>query len=220
MCILCWKTWDGFKIRKPSAYHQEKNIKFAFNENETSLCSIRRNDWVRSKNEVSISYQEMFKNAEKQITIICSYFIPGSKARKLLEYAVKKGVKVRLILASKSDVPISKPAERWMYDWLLRNNIEIYEYQPTVLHAKMCVVDQSLVTIGSYNINSISAYASIELNIDIKDANFAKKVTQNLDKIINNDCIEVTNIIHQKTNTVFNQLHQWACYRIFRIAFF
>ncbi|CAM3576108.1 phospholipase D-like domain-containing protein [Flavobacterium psychrophilum] len=220
LCILCWKTWNGFKISNPSTFHEEKNTQFTFNENETSLCRIRRNDWVRTKNEISISYQEMFKNAEKQITIICSYFIPGDKARKLLEYAVNKGIKVRLILASQSDVPIAKSAERWMYDWLLRKNIEIYEYQPTVLHAKMCVVDESLVTIGSYNINNISAYASIELNIDIEDVNFAKKVTQTLDTIIKDDCIQVTNEVYLKTNTVFKRFYHWACYRIFRIAFF
>ena len=220
LCILSWKTWNGFKISKPSAYQEEKNIQFSFSENETSLCRLRRNDWVRTKNEISTSYQEMFKNAENQITIICSYFIPGGKARKLLKDAIKKGVKVRLILASQSDVPIAKAAERWMYDWLLRQKIEIYEYQPTVLHAKMCVVDENIVTIGSYNINNISAYASIELNIDIKDTNFAKKVTKTLDAIITEDCIQVTNEDYHKTNTVFKRLYHWVCYRIFRITFF
>jgi cardiolipin synthase A/B len=220
LCILCWKTWSGFKVNKTFTYCEGKNILFNFKENEISSCRIRRNDWVRTKNEISTSYQEMFKNAENQITIICSYFIPGGKARKLLKDAVNMGVKVRLILASKSDVPIAKSAERWMYDWLLRKNIEIYEYQPTVLHAKMCVVDKSVVTIGSYNINNISAYASIELNIDIKDANFAKKVTQTLDTIIKDDCVQVTNEVYYKTNTIFKRLYHWACYKIFRICFF
>lgn len=220
LCILCWKTWNGFKVNKTEIYCENVNIKFAFNENESSLCSIRRNDWVRTKNEISASYQKMFRNAESQITIICSYFIPGVKARKLLADAVNKGIKVKLILASQSDVPIAKSAERWMYDWLLRKNIEIYEYQPTVLHAKMCVVDEKFVTIGSYNINNISAYASIELNIDIKNANFAKSVTQTLNTIIREDCIQVTNEIHQKTNTIFKRFYHWSCYKIFRICFF
>ena len=220
LCVLCWKTWNGFKISKPSTFHEEKNTHFTFKKNEISLCRIRRNDWVRTKNEISISYQEMFKNAENQITIICSYFIPGGKARKLLKDAVNKGVKVRLILASQSDVPIAKSAERWMYDWLLRKNIEIYEYQPTVLHAKMCVVDESLVTIGSYNINNISAYASIELNIDIDNNAFAKTVKRTLDTIIKEDCIQVTKEVYHKTNTVFKQIYHWACYKIFRVVFF
>lgn len=219
LCILCWKTWNGFKINKTTIYCEGKEILFNF-KSDSSLCRIRRNDWVRSKNEISISYQEMFKNAEQQITIICSYFIPGGRARKLLKDAVNIGVKVRLILASQSDVPVAKSAERWMYDWLLRNNIEIYEYQPTVLHAKMCVVDEKLVTIGSYNINNISAYASIELNIDIDNEVFAKQVTKTLDAIIKEDCIQVTREVYHKTNTVFKRLYHWACYKIFRIVFF
>jgi cardiolipin synthase A/B len=219
LCILCWKTWNGFKVNKTLEYCKENNILFHFKENESSLCRIRRNDWVRTKNEISTSYQEMFKNAENQITIICSYFIPGGKARKLLKDAVNMGVKVRLILASQSDVPIAKSAERWMYDWLLRKNVEIYEYQPTVLHAKMCVVDEKLVTIGSYNINNISAYASIELNIDIKDVKFAKEVRQTLDTIIKDDCIHITSEVYHKNNTIFKQLYHWACYKIFRIGF-
>jgi cardiolipin synthase A/B len=220
LCILSWKTWNGFKANKKFTYCEGINNQFTFNENESSLCRIRRNDWVRTKNEISTSYQEMFKNAEKQITIICSYFIPGGKARKLLEDAANRGVSVRLILASQSDVKIAKSAERWMYDWLLRKNIEIYEYQPTVLHAKMCVVDENFVTIGSYNINNISAYASIELNIDIKNTNFAIAVTQTLDTIIKDYCIPVTSEVYHKTNTIFNRLYHWACYKIFRIAFF
>ena len=93
-------------------------------------------------------------------------------------------------------------------------------YYLPVLHAKMCVVDKSFTTIGSYNINDISAYASIELNIDIDDSSFAKNVTQTLDTIIKVDCIQITTAIHHKTNTVFKKLYNWACYKIFRIVFF
>jgi cardiolipin synthase len=181
---------------------------------------VRRNDWVRAKNEISTTYKQLFDNAEQQITIICSYFIPGRTIRKHIRVAIKNGVTVRLILASQSDVKIAKLAERWMYDWLLRKNIEIYEYQPTVLHAKMCVVDNRFVTIGSYNINNISAYASIELNIDIEDKAFAEEVTQTLNTIINEDCIPITAAIHKKTTTIFKQLCHWFSYKAFRIVFF
>jgi cardiolipin synthase A/B len=220
LCILCWKTWNGFMVNMGTTPCEEKNISFGFDVKETSLIRMRRNDWVRRKNEISTTYKEIFKNADKQITIMCSYFLPGNKIRKLLRYALKKGVRVRLILAGESDVKIAKSAERWMYDWLLRKNIELYEYQPNVLHAKMCVVDESFVTIGSYNINNISAYASIELNIDIKDVNFAKETTRILDAIIKENCIHITKEVYHKTNNVFKQLLHWASYKIFRIGFF
>ena len=218
--ILCWKTWNGFKSNYVLKSTIERNVIFNFNDNETSLCKISRNDWVRSKNEISTAYKEIFENAQQEITIICSYFIPGKIIRKQMKIAIKNGVKIRLILANQCDVKIAKNAERWMYDWLLRNNVEIYEYQPTVLHAKMCVVDAVFVTVGSYNINDISAYASIELNIDINDHKFAKNVTQTLNTIITNDCILVTKEIYLKSNTIFKKLQNWISYKIFRITLF
>lgn len=218
--VLCWKTWNGFKRKRILKPSEEKNSIYNFKEDESSLCKISRNDWVRAKNEISTTYKEIFKNAEQQITIMCSYFIPGRSIRKHLRVAINNGVKIRLILAGQCDVKVAKSAERWMYDWLLRKNIEIYEYQPNVLHAKMCVVDESFVTIGSYNINNISAYASVELNLDIEDTRFAKKVTQTLDTIIKENCIQVTTAIHHKTNTILKKLYRWACYKIFRVVFF
>lgn len=218
--ILCWKTWNGFKANYVFNPSKIKNILFDFTENDSALCKISRNDWVRNKNEISTTYKEIFENAEQEITIICSYFIPGTIIRKYIKIAIKNGVKIRLILANQSDVKIAKFAERWMYDWLLRNKIEIYEYQPTVLHAKMCVADNIFVTIGSYNINDISAYASIELNIDINDKKFANQVTHILDDIIAKDCILISKELYAKTNTIFKRLQNWVCYKIFIITLF
>jgi cardiolipin synthase len=85
-----------------------------------------------------------------------------------LRNAARRGVSVKVILAGKSDIMLSKNAERYLYDWLLRKKIGIYEFQPTVLHAKITVCDSEIVTIGSFNVNNISAYASLELNLDVK----------------------------------------------------
>ena len=84
----------------------------------------------------------------------------------------------------------------------------------------MCVVDNKIVTIGSYNINNISAYASIELNFNIDNKAFAKQVTQTLDAIIKSDCIQITSEVYHKSNTIFKRLYHWASYKIFRIVFF
>src|SRR5205085_9537395 len=91
-----------------------------------------------------------------------------------------------------SDVKVAKYAERFMYDWLLRYKIELYEYQPCVLHGKVAVCDANWMTIGSYNINDISAYASIELNMNVNNEAFAKKTEDTLLKIAETDCVRVT----------------------------
>ena len=88
----------------------------------------------------------------------------------------------------------------------------IYEYQPTILHAKMAVYDTAFVTIGSYNVNNISAYASLELNIDVLDNNFADQTKQELVEIISKDCKEVTQDNWRARPGFFLWIWQRCCY--------
>jgi len=220
LCVLCWKTWNGFPKKMGITPCEEKDLFFDFNEEETSLVRMRRNDWVRRKSEISATYFEMFRHARSDITILCSYFLPGKIIRRLLRSASKRGVRIRVIIAGPSDVLVAKYAEKWMYDWLLRNNIELYEYQPTVLHAKVAVCDSEWLTIGSYNINNISAYASIELNLDVRNAGFAKQAEQRLQTIIQNDCLQITREGHIHSKNVFKQFIRWCSYEIIRLIFY
>ena len=139
--------------------------------------------------------------------------------RKNIKKAVKRGVKIKVIMAGKSDVVIAKNAERFMYDWLLRNKVEIFEYQPNVLHGKIAVCDSKWMTIGSYNLNDISAYASIELNLDVRNEVFAKQAEQTLDGIILNDCRQVTTESHIRSKNILKQFSRWVSYEIFRLSF-
>ena len=154
----------------------------------------------------------MFDHAEKRITIMCSYFLPGSVYQKKLSRAAKRGVDIKVILAGISDIKVAKNAERYLYDWLLKNKIGIYEYQPTILHAKAAVYDGKWTTIGSYNVNNISAQASLELNYDIKDKIFAKEVEKELDQIITTRCKKITLENYARSTGYFRKVWQHACY--------
>ena len=181
---------------------------------------MRRNDWVRRKNEISATYREMFRNARSHITIIRSYFLPGKIIRRLLSHAAKRGVKIKIIAAGPSDVMLAKHAERWMYDWLLRNKIELYEYQPAVLHAKVAVCDGEWLTIGSYNVNNISAYASIELNLDVRNSAFAIQLEKKLQTILQDECIQITMENHTRTKNIFKQFVRWFSYEFIRVSLY
>jgi cardiolipin synthase len=220
LCVLCWKTWKGFPLNMEQTPCEDKQITFDFTEEEFCKVRMRRNDWVRRKKEISNSYIEMFRHAQTHITIMCSYFLPGKVIRRLLRKAAKRGVKIKVIIAGPSDVMLAKHAERWMYDWLLRNNIELYEYQPAVLHAKVAVCDSKWLTIGSYNINNLSAYASIELNLDIQNAVLANVLEQKLATIIQNDCVAITKEGNLKSASIFIQFIRWCSYQTIRLIFF
>lgn len=185
-------------------------------------CSVRVrvNDWVRGRNQISRSYLEMLREAKHSVTIMSSYFLPGRAIKRNMMAAVKRGVKIKIIIAGYSDVMIAKHAERWMYAWLFRHGIQIYEYQKNVLHAKISTYDGKWVTVGSYNLNNISAFASIELNLDIMNEDFAMKAEAALQKIIDEDCKLVVKDEFSKKNHLLMQFWQWLCYQAIQVSFF
>lgn len=197
----------------------KEQIMKAIDLKKNTPVKIRRNDWVMNKNEISASYMNMFKQAEHTIIIMSSYFIPGAFFKRNIIKALGRGINIKLILAGISDVGIAKYAEKYLYRWAIRHGIEIYEYKRNILHGKIAVSDNKFVTVGSYNINDISALASIELNIDIENKEFATGVSQTLTDIINNDCERVSPLKAIKSFSVFEQLKHWISYELFRMTF-
>jgi cardiolipin synthase len=123
-------------------------------------------------------------------------------------------------MASRSDVKIAKQAERFFYKDLLDNGIEIYEYQRTILHGKITVCDKKWLTTGSYNINNISAFASIELNRDVYDPRCAAEIDDMLQEIIDEDCMRITKRWLEKKANIFERIIQWSSYQAIRLLFY
>jgi cardiolipin synthase A/B len=181
---------------------------------------VRINDWVDGKQQISRSLLEMLRDATSEVIIMSPYFLPGNEFKKRMTAAARRGVKIKVLLAGRSDITIAKWAERYIYQWLLRNKIEVYEYSKNVLHGKISVRDGQWLTVGSYNVNNLSAYASIELNLDVDDKTLASETEQELEKIILNDCIRITEEGFRKTNHLLRKLAQWASYEMLRLLLF
>ena len=160
-------------------------------ENETSSPLVRfsRNDWIRGQNEIHKRAIYSFKNAKKTIIIISSYFLPGYAYRRALKNARRRGVNVKVILAGQSDIRFLLYAEKHLYRFLCKHGIEICEWTDSVLHGKAIMVDHEWVSIGSYNLNCLSRYWSIELNAEVKDAVFINEFSTHLDLIASSRCV-------------------------------
>lgn len=178
---------------------------------------VIQNNWYRNKIEILKSYRSALKHAQYRMIIFASYFLPGRSERRLLRNASRRGVDIKIVLSAESDAPVFNRATNFLYDFILRNNIAIYEYLPSNLHAKVATVDGNWSTIGSYNMNHLSDYGSIEMNAVILDTRFAEKFEEILLGIIEKDCRQVTSeeYIHRKT-WLF-QLTGWFLYQIIRI---
>jgi len=215
-CVEMWTKAMWSKIGLTGIF----NWRSVLEPHEEVFARVRVNDWVRNKNQISRSYLEMFHRANDQITIMSSYFLPGRILRKHMHHAARRGVTIRVILTGASDVGLSKAAERYLYPWLLDRNVEIYEYHKAVLHGKMAVYDRQWATIGSYNVNNISAYASIELNVDIHNALFAASVEDTFNRIIEDDCVRITRSRHSRRTTIFSRIRNQMSYIAFRLIFY
>jgi cardiolipin synthase A/B len=109
-----------------------------------------------------------------EIQIISAYFLPSRKIRRALRQAARTGARVQLIMPGKSDVPIAQRAARRLYPSFMRAGIEIYEYQPQILHAKLFVFDD-VVYAGSANLNLRSFQIDYELMFRVSNRQLASQ---------------------------------------------
>jgi cardiolipin synthase A/B len=231
---IAWLDWAAYVVGEASieleqvckrrikdnsshAFHKKSGL-IQIDENSKLGCAIKinQNDWVARKSEITKSYLQMLRGASSKIVIMSPYFLPGRAFRKQLRQATQRGVKVQLILAGMSDISLSKYGERYLYDWLMRYNIQIYEYQKSVLHGKIATCDGHWTTVGSYNVNNLSAYASIELNLEIKNDAFAKNVEETLESIIEKECVQITKKVYKAEINFVKRILQGAAYNILR----
>jgi cardiolipin synthase A/B len=116
-------------------------------------------------------------SAQKTLYITNSYFVPDAEFRTMLIDAVKRGVDVRVITAGdKSDVKTTVFAGRAYYDELLRGGVHIYEYTPTMMHAKTLVADGLWSSVGSMNFDNRSLAFNNESNLNVLDAGFGAQM--------------------------------------------
>ncbi len=192
-------------VHNPSEYSEDVKVK------------VLENNWYRNKIEILKSYRSAVKHAHDRMIIFASYFLPGRNERKLLRNASRRGVDIKIVLSAESDAPMFKRATNFLYDFILRNNIRIYEYLPSNMHAKVATVDGDWSTIGSYNLNHLSDYGSIEMNADILDTGFAEQFEELLLEIIEKDCRQVTFVEYIRRKTWLYQLTDWFSYQMIRI---
>jgi len=108
--------------------------------------------------------------ARKTLFITNAYFVPDDDFRRMLRDAARRGVDVRVLTAGKeTDVKTVRLAARRRYDEMLRDGVQIYEYRPTMVHAKTIVADGIWSTIGTMNFDNRSLALNDESNLLVYD---------------------------------------------------
>lgn len=130
-------------------------------------------DNVRHRSSIERAYRRAISIARSEVIIANAYFVPGRKMRKALIRAAQRGVRVQLLLQGKYEYFMQYYSSRPVYGALLQAGVEIHEYSPSFLHAKVAVVDGHWATVGSSNLDPLSMLLAREANVIVDDTAFA-----------------------------------------------
>jgi cardiolipin synthase len=171
------RTWRHLRFR----HQRHRAALYPATGNVQAALVLRDN--LRYRKAIETAYLEGITQAQHTIIIANAYFLPGRKLRYALIEAAQRGVKVKLLLQGKIEYRMQYHATRWIYDQFLGAGIEIYEYLPSFLHAKVAVLDE-VSTVGSSNLDPFSLLLAREANLLIDDAAFTQSLRQSLEAAI------------------------------------
>lgn len=125
--------------------------------------------WIQVRQQKKKSHQEILRLmhfASKQIWITNPYFVPDFKLLKVLFKAARAGIEVKILVPMHSDILGLKFAMQGFYGALLKRGCQIFEYTPSILHAKILIVD-NWASVGSTNLDYRSIFYNLEADIAI-----------------------------------------------------
>jgi len=224
----------GLKISGPLAEHLSAAFDDIFASAEIKPLPFSRLRKSRQKKIITVPDAELLLSAPgrlrnplkralradlrraRTVQIVCAYFLPTWSIRKSLNRIARRGGKVQLILPGKSDIPVSRLAARSLYQGLMRAGIEIYEYQPQILHAKIIVLDDAAYA-GSANLDIRSLHLNYELLVRVTN----EKVVAEAREIFLSDlehCQRIDPKTWKKSRTFLEKLKErWAHFALARL---
>jgi len=172
---------------------------------------------LRHRRAIERAYLETIEHARDDILVANAYFLPGRRFRTALREAAARGVRVRLLLQGRVEYAIQHFGQRALYGQLLAAGIEIYEYVPSYLHAKVAVIDERWATVGSSNIDPYSLLLAREANVVVYDATFARQLRSVLEHAIAADAIQIKAQDYERRSWLA-KLRDWVAFGALRLA--
>jgi cardiolipin synthase len=137
-------------------------------------------DNLQHRRDIERAYLRAIGNARREVLIANAYFIPGYRMRSALRHAVRRGVRVTLLLQGKYEHFMQFHASRSVYGRLLGSGVQIVEYHASHLHGKVAVIDGHWSTVGSSNLDPLSLLMAREANVVVDDAGFSGQLRTHL----------------------------------------
>jgi cardiolipin synthase len=155
-----------------------------------------------------ILYQMLIAGARKSIDITTPYFVPDGSMRRELVRALHRGVQVRILVPGKhTDHYLTRSTGRRLFGELLKAGARIYEYEPSMIHAKIMITDGAWVVFGSTNLDNRSFGINDEVNVAALDSQLSGVATHQLEE----DLAHSGEITFQQWSqrSLFERLLEW-----------
>lgn len=167
-----WSKTTGYILHGPDYFPELREV-------GTQQAQMFSSSPSAGSDSMQLMYLIAITAAVKTIDMASAYFVPDEMARVALVAALERGVRVRIITPGRrTDQKAVRRASRALWGDLLDAGVEIHEYQPTMYHCKMMVVDGLLTSVGSTNFDPRSFHLNDEANLNIYDRAFADRMTQ------------------------------------------
>ena len=140
------------------------------------MVGVVNRDPYTSPQVIHDTFVHAIRHAQKRIMIINPYFTLNRKLKKAFKNAVKRGVKVEIMLSTHSDIPLTPDCGFYNAHKLMKHGCRIWMYTPGFHHTKIIMVDGKVCTVGSANLNARSLSWDYEANAVIVDSHTTREL--------------------------------------------
>ena len=186
--VRTWKKVTGEDINRPEYFRAKESVVINGLKPDTTatagqkLLGIANREPHTTNDVMRYLYVNAINDAQDSIRIINPYFTLIPSVTKALKRAIKRGVKVELMISAKSDIPLTPDCAFYNMHRMMKRGAHVWLYQPGFHHSKIMMVDGRFCTVGSTNLDSRSLRFDYEENAVIIDRPTTKELDQMFDR--------------------------------------
>ena len=209
-----WEKVTGEDIWRPEYFRAYTPEEFTGLKPDTTVTAGHKmvgiiNREPRKTNKIIRTfYLGAIDSAQDSIKLINPYLTLNRKLKRSIRNAVKRGVKVEIMLAAKSDIPLTPDCAFYNVHKLMKKGVDVWLYQPGFHHTKVIMVDGRFCTVGSANLDARSLRMDYEENAVIIDAHTTKEL-DNLFERDKRESVYLTEEVWDEFRTPWQKFRGW-----------
>jgi len=177
-----------------------------------SFVQVLESNRGRERRAIQRALRLTLRQAQQRCWLTTPYFLPPGGLRRSIIRAARRGVDVRLLIAGRSDVPLSRTVARHVYGGLLRAGARIFEMQDRTLHAKTSSIDGVYASVGSFNLDRLSYAVNLEVTVTTLDRDVAGALDRQFARDV--EISEEVTLRQWERRPLLERLAGWILYKL------